>query len=245
MTGDEIREAAARIRWFHTIDLGHGVITPGVDDTPRKLATIGLPPDLSGKSVLDIGAWDGFFSFEAERRGAARVVALDSYCWNGAGWGTKAGFELARRARNSKVEDINLEVLDITPERAGMFDIVFFLGVLYHLRHPLLALERVRSVTRERLILETEVDLLGLREPAMAFYPAGELNRDTTNWWAPNPAALSGMLRAAGFGRIEIVRPPRGLPRRCAKALKQMVREHKAFGREIWRDRMVVHAFPE
>ena len=67
------------INWFHTIDLGNGVVTPGDDNSPVKLKRLAFPPDLSGKTFLDIGAWDGFFSFEAERRGAARVLATDSY----------------------------------------------------------------------------------------------------------------------------------------------------------------------
>ncbi len=135
--------------------------------------------------MLDIGAWDGFFSFEAERRGAARVVAADYYSWHGGGWGSKAGFELARTALGSKVEDVDIDVMDLSPERVGVFDVVFFLGVLYHLRHPLLALERIASVTRKMLMLETVVDMVGIDRPAAAFYAGRELNNDPTNWWAP------------------------------------------------------------
>jgi tRNA (mo5U34)-methyltransferase len=106
-----------------------------------------MPADLSGKAVLDIGAWDGFFSFEAERRGASRVLATDSFCWDGGGWGSKAGFELARHALKSHVEDKWIVVEDLSPETVGVFDVVFFLDVLYHMRHTLLVLERVASVT--------------------------------------------------------------------------------------------------
>ena len=80
-TTSELRAQADRFRWFHRIDLGHGVVTRGEDETQRKLATIRMPARLDGLSVLDIGAWDGFFSFEAERRGASRVVAIDPECW--------------------------------------------------------------------------------------------------------------------------------------------------------------------
>ena len=135
MTKDELQQRVSALRWYHTIDLGHGVVTPGVDD---------------------IGAWDGFFSFEAERRGAARVVASDFYAWHGEGWGSgqgKAGFELARRALGSRVEDVDVDVMDLSPDRVGLFDIVLFLGVLYHLPNPLLALERVAAVTRSLLVL--------------------------------------------------------------------------------------------
>ena len=111
----EIREQAARIRWFHSIDLGHGIVTPGLDRSSEKLARLQLPATLEGRTVLDIGAWDGFFSFEAERRGARRVLAVDSYCWSGKGWGTQDGFNFARKVLGSRVEDREIEVEDLSP----------------------------------------------------------------------------------------------------------------------------------
>jgi tRNA (mo5U34)-methyltransferase len=243
MNADQLKQEAAQISWFHTMDLGQGVVTPGVDDTPRKLGLIAMPEDLSGKSVLDIGAWDGFFSFEAERRGAQRVVALDSYCWSGEGWGSKAGFELARKALDSRVEDVFLDVMDISPDTAGTFDLVLCLGVLYHLKYPLAALEKVAGVTRDHLILETEVDLIPLRTPAMAFYPEDELNCDSTNWWAPNPAALAAMLKTAGFRKVTTVCSPRSPLYRCARAMLQFVKKDHALLRTYRRDRMIVHAW--
>src|SRR3989337_692101 len=129
MNGDELRASAEALRWFHTIDLGRGVVTKGVDDSPQRLVAIQLPQNLSGRSVLDIGAWDGFYSFEAERRQASRVVASDYYAWHGVGWGTgqgKAGFQLARRALQSRVEDVDIDVMDLSPERIGTFDVVLF-----------------------------------------------------------------------------------------------------------------------
>ena len=210
MTRDELQQQVAGVRWFHRIDLGKGVVTPGLDDTAAKLKRVQLPADLSGQSVLDIGAWDGFFSFESERRGANRVLAVDSYCWNGEGWGSKAGFELARRALNSKVQDLEMDVLDLAPEKIGTFDVVLFFGVLYHMRHPLLALEKVSSVTKFHLILETKVDLLSTSAPALAIYVGDELNGDPTNWWAPNISGLCDLLRAVGFGKFEIVANPGG-----------------------------------
>ena len=92
----DLAARAEAIRWYHTIDLGGGVVTKGIDDSALRLARLDLPQSLAGLTVLDIGAWDGFFSFEAERRGAARVVAADYFSWHGDGWGSKAGFELAR-----------------------------------------------------------------------------------------------------------------------------------------------------
>jgi tRNA (mo5U34)-methyltransferase len=200
-----VRAQVEQIRWWHPIDLGGGLVTPGIDVTPARLAEIQMPESLSGLSVLDIGAWDGFFSFEAERRGARRVLATDSFCWDGGGWGTKKGFELARRALNSRVEDKWIEVLDLSPDTVGVFDVVLFLGVLYHMKHPLLALERVASVTAGHLIMQTQVDMLAVNRPAMAFYPGNELSGDPTNWFAPNPPALKAMLETVGFRTIKIL----------------------------------------
>jgi tRNA (mo5U34)-methyltransferase len=236
---EELLQQVVAIRWFHRINLGHGVLTPGIDDTPAKLARLRLPESFTGRSVLDIGAWDGFFSFEAEKRGASRVMAVDSFSWGGGGWGSKAGFELARRALNSKVEDREMDVLDLSPERVGTFDVVFFLGVLYHMEHPLLALEKVASVTKSLLVLETRVDLLLWRTPAMAFYVEDELNGDPTNWWAPNLAGLRDMLRAVGFKRVQVVSQPRPLHRRLWRAL----RHGKFSWRELQRGRVAVHAW--
>ena len=204
ITRDEIQAEAAKISWFHSIDLGQGIVTRGYDDSPNKLKALGIPENLTGKTVLDIGAWDGFFSFEAERRGAKRVLATDSFCWGGGGWGTKRGFDLARRALNSRVEDREIDVLDLSPDKIGTFDLVFFLGVLYHMRHPLLSLEKVASVTAAggMVIVETHVDMLDVKRPALAFYPESELNNDSTNWFGPNPAAVEGMLKCVGFTKV-------------------------------------------
>jgi tRNA (mo5U34)-methyltransferase len=202
---ETLRAEVEKIRWWHPIDLGGGLITPGIDVTTARLAEIRMPENLAGLSVLDIGAWDGFFSFEAERRGARRVLATDSFCWDGGGWGTKQGFELARRALGSRVEDKWIEVLDLSPDTVGTFDVVLFLGILYHMKHPLLALERVASVTKGQLIMQTQVDMLAVDRPAMAFYPGNELGGDPTNWCGPNPAALEAMLETVGFRNIEIL----------------------------------------
>ena len=225
MTADsrgDVRAEAAHVNWFHSIELEPGFVTPGGADTTAQLERLHLPRSLAGKSVLDVGAWDGFFSFEAERRGAARVVAADSFAWQARGERTgKAGFELARRALGSRVEDVEVDVLDVSPETVGgTFDVVLFLGVLYHMRHPLLALQRMRSVTGELLIVETHVDLLGLRRPAMAFYPGFELDGDWSNWWGPNPAAVIAMLEQAGFSSAVQVHPRTSLPGRAARALR-------------------------
>src|SRR3954447_2635329 len=221
MASADLRAEAARVNWFHSIELEPGFVTPGRADTREQDARLHLR-ELGGKTVLDVGAWDGFFSFEAERLGAARVVALDTFSWQARGAGTgKAGFELARQALGSSVEDVEGEVLDISPETVGgTFDVVVFLGVLYHLKHPFLALERLRSVCNELLVLETHVDLIGTRRAAAAFYPGTELEDDWTNWWGPNPAAVSGMLEQAGFSDATRVHPRSWLPGRAARAMR-------------------------
>ena len=206
MDQTELLKAVNAIRWAHRIDLGGGIITPGDWNTPEILLRLQLPQDLSGQTVLDIACWDGFYSFAAEQRGAERVLATDSFIWQG---GQKEGFLLAQLVLQSKVEEGEIDVLDLSPERVGVFDVVLFLGVLYHMKHPMLALERAASVTKRLLIVETVVDLR-LPGKALAFYPGSELGRDETNWFGPTPAAVEGMLRAVGFSRVERVWPSAG-----------------------------------
>lgn len=245
MDTDDLRQRVNALRWYHTIDLGRGLVTRGVDDTPERLTRVQLPESLAGRSVLDIGAWDGFFSFEAERRGASRVVAADYYAWHGVGWGTgqgKAGFQLAREALASRVEDVDLDVMDLSPDRVGAFDVVLFLGVLYHLANPLLALERVASVTKDLLILETAVDMLGFSRPAVAFYPERELNGDPTNWWGPNPAAVRGMLHTVGFEPVQVMTRTPSTVFRAARAVSHRLRGKNTFRSAFRQDRAVFHA---
>lgn len=199
-------EDVSKLFWYQQIDLGNGIITPGLAPSPIQLQALRLPEKLDGLTVLDVGAWDGFFSFEAERRGAKRVLATDGFVWAGQfPPANKAGFELAKRALGSKVESMVIDVMDLSPERVGTFDIVFFFDVLYHLRHPLYALERLFSVTKKLLLLRTFVDMLSVSRPAMAFYPTNELEGDASNWWGPNPAAVVAMLKDVGFKSTEVV----------------------------------------
>lgn len=234
------------IKWHHRITLPSGITTPGADDSSRKLGRLGLPDRLDGKSVLDIGAWDGYFSFECERRGARRVVAYDDFVWEKTddGFTGRRGFDLARAAFASRVEPVVGGIYDLAPEKVGgQFDVVLFLGVLYHLRHPMLALERVRQVLAPGglLIVETQAAHLGERRPSLAFYPGDELSGDPTNWFAPNEAALLGLLRTTGFRDAAIVWRPT-FPRRVARAVKLAVSARTPLLRTIGEGRLYAHA---
>ena len=206
MTTEEIQARVASVQtWFHTIPLAPGIVTPGIDDSPTKAEHLVLPDDLSGKRVLDIGCADGYFTFLAEERGA-EVLSIDIV--------RQAGYSVAHEVLGSKAEWRHLSVYDLRPETVGMFDVVLCLGVLYHLRHPLLGLDRLRHICTDQLVLETQVcdaffvdgtgaptalDPSVRDRPLAQFYPGSELNGDATNWWAPNNAGLVAMVESAGF----------------------------------------------
>jgi tRNA (mo5U34)-methyltransferase len=196
--------------WFHQIEVAPGIVTPGIDNTPRKAEFLQLPESFAGKTVLDVGAYDGYFSFLAEQRGAARVVAYDHVLPD------RSGFALARAVLGSRVEHQVGSVYDLTPERVGQFDVVLFLGVIYHLRHPLLALERLHAVCKEVMYVESQVAVDGLitggsagrssgmrhvlrRATIAELLPGSDLNHDPTNWWAPSIRCLEQWLRTHGF----------------------------------------------
>jgi tRNA (mo5U34)-methyltransferase len=187
--------------WWHSIELGDGRVTPGVRSVTelRQLyASFGLPSDLHGKRVLDIGCWDGFFSYEAERRGA-EVVAID--------YVNRPNFFAAREALGARVVFHEMSVYEMSRDRLGVFDIVLMLGVLYHLQHPLLALQKVCEVTRDLAIIESHVidGFVSAPFPIMRYYEADELGQADDNWWGPNVDCLGRMLRTVGYRRSEIV----------------------------------------
>ena len=236
-----LRRRVEQIKWYHSMPLPFGIVTPGKEASTTRWPRLGLPEHLDGKSVLDIGAWDGFFSFEAERRGAGRVLATDHFSWSGEGWGTKHGFDLAREALGSRVEEKDVDVLDLSPESVGLFDVVFFLNVLYHLPNPKLGLERVASVTRDLLVLETFVDLLDVPLPAMTYFPGGKMWGFDTTWWAPNLLALEAMLVDAGFRSVE-VKTRVSTHSRAAWAMWGEAKHQIPFERGMQQDWVVVHA---
>jgi len=202
---DEITDRCNVSGWFHSLDLGNGLFAPGhvTREALRcQLEYLHFPDDLTGKSFLDLGSWDGFYAFEAEQRGAARVLATDWFCWHGAGWGNKRGFLLAREILGSKVEDMDIDIMDVCPERIGLFDVVFFSGMLYHMRDPIKAIQNAVSVCKRYLILETAVGMEQLEEPVMLYLPRVPGN-DQSNYWRPNPPLVKLWLQELGFKTIE------------------------------------------
>jgi hypothetical protein len=107
-----------------------------------------------------------------ERNG---VLATDYYCWTGPGWGKKAAFDLAKQALAPEIEEKISDLFDLTPANVGTFDVVLLLGVLYHLKHPLLGLERVASLASAMMVVETVTALDSMYQPTMVFYPGAEL----------------------------------------------------------------------
>ncbi|MDP9415548.1 MAG: TIGR04290 family methyltransferase [Pseudomonadota bacterium] len=203
--------------WFHNMNLGGMWTAPDhfLGDYPNvkfKRFAPHLPEDLSGKSVLDIGCNAGFYSIEMKRRGADRVVGIDSderYL---------AQAQLASETLGYRnLEFRNLSVYDVGA-LGEKFDVVIFMGVLYHLRHPLLALDLIHEhVARDILIFQSmqrgSDQVMDLQEDypfeeREIFYETGypklhfierEYARDWTNWWVPNRACAEAMLRASGF----------------------------------------------
>lgn len=191
--------------WWHSFELPDGRVIEGsckLDGLKNRIAQFPIPHDLRGKRVLDIGAWDGWFSFEMERRGA-EVLAID--VWD------NPRFHQIHEILHSRVDYRQMNVYELDPRRVGRFDIVLFMGVLYHLKHPLLGLERVCSVTDGM----AAVDSFVLREehrpgaqvesrPVMEFYETCEFGGQTDNWVGPSLPCLLAFCRTAGFARAEV-----------------------------------------
>jgi tRNA (mo5U34)-methyltransferase len=197
-----------KLVWFHSIDLGNGNVTPGIktlEQMREEESFVFDALDVRDATVIDIGAWNGAFTFAASRRGARRVLAADSFVWAHPGFRGKEGFDFANAAlRLPNIETKTIEVADISPETVGQFDVCLFLGVLYHLPSPLEGLERAASVARECLVVETQTDLNDLEEPALRYFPAATLANDDTNYFGPNVPFLIEALRELGFSQFDV-----------------------------------------
>lgn len=201
----EWRSQLLRGGWWHSFELPDGTLIRGVSELASqkmRIAQFPIPQDLTGKRVLDIGAWDGWFSFEMERRGA-EVLAIDRF--------ENPRFHEIRSLLGSRVEYRQLDVYDVSPRTVGYFDIVLFMGVLYHLKHPLLGLERVCSVTKEMaavesFILTQEHGLAPAQEAdnLARFFEDDDFGGQVDNWFAPTAACLLALCRTAGFARVDL-----------------------------------------
>lgn len=216
---ERIAEEMARYQWYHTIDLGNGVITPGQYDHRTVLQHYGLPERLDGKTVLDVGPGHGFFAFEFEERGAKRIVTAELPAWSDhdAGAALKSRFSAAHDqesesyihgalgfavgARGSRVEMRYRSVYELTPEDPGTFDLTFCGSLLIHLTDPLRALAAIRQVTREMAIVATVIDRQEDDSPRALFH--GTV--DGQAFWAPNMRCLESWLLCAGFARVNQV----------------------------------------
>jgi tRNA (mo5U34)-methyltransferase len=225
MTPEQIRDRVETLGpWFHNLNLDGVQTAPNhfLNDFPqvkwRRFAHA-LPADLSGRTVLDIGCNAGFYSIEMKRRGADRVVAIDfdqRYLDQA---------KLAAEVTGSDIEFHQMSVYDVADLREK-FDVVLFMGVLYHLRHPLLALDLIHDhVAKDLLVFQSMQRGDESVYPVAADYDFFEQDhfeepgypkmhfiehqyaRDWTNWWAPNAACSAAMLRSAGF---EILDQPEG-----------------------------------
>jgi tRNA (mo5U34)-methyltransferase len=224
----QLHDEVAGREWYHTLELAPGVVTPGWFDLRPALEHVPLPASLAGLRCLDIGTFDGFWAFTMERRGAAEVVAVDltdpeRWDWPpasdpdmlatlGARKRKGAGFDLAHRALGSRVQFLERSVYDLDPGELGTFDFVYLGSLLLHLRDPVRALERVRSVCSGRLLLVDTID--ASLTAAFPRRPVARLDADGRPWWwQANAAGLARMATAAGFavaGRPRLVRFVRG-----------------------------------
>jgi tRNA (mo5U34)-methyltransferase len=214
---EQIRERVRELGdWFHNLDLAGVQTAPNhfLGDYPRvkwQQFAHAIPPDLSGRTVLDIGCNAGFYSIEMKRRGAARVLGIDSdprYL---------AQAEFASQIAGVEIEFRQMSVYQL-PALATRFDLVLFMGVLYHLRYPLLALDILHEhAVGDRLVFQSmlrgsaaspnfrrdypfeAVD--HFEDPAYPrlFFVEHEYAGDPTNWWIPNRTCAEAMLRSAGF----------------------------------------------
>jgi tRNA (mo5U34)-methyltransferase len=221
LSSEAIRERIAELGdWFHNIDLGGHATAPHhfLGDYPAvkwRAFAHAIPQDLRGRTVLDVGCNGGFYSIEMKRRGADRVVGID---WDER-YLNQARF--AADVSGVQIDFRRLSVYDVASLRER-FDIVLFMGVIYHLRHPLLALDLLHEhVTRDLLVFQSMLRGSDDVQPLAEDYPFWETSLfdrpdyprlhfvernysgDQTNWWIPNRAAAEAMLRSAGYQVIE------------------------------------------
>ena len=213
--GFNLEEFFDGVYLFQNWEIFPGISTEGPKPVTAHLDRLQFPARIDGLRVLDIAPWNGFFSFECVRRGAASVTSF------GPDDPDKTGFNAVRELLQveDKVKYIQASVYDLTPDVHGTFDIVLFLGLIYHLRHPLLALDRVWEVSEQRMftdspIIDTIVFDRTISEEQrkeileagtitnqlpMAYFTKGSETGDPYNWFMPNGKAFRAWVESAGF----------------------------------------------
>lgn len=205
------------IQWYHSIDLGHGVVTPGFFDHRPRLDHYHLPESLEGKRVLDVATFDGFWALEFEKRGASEVVAVDlarvgqidlapsvraSMTEDELKAPLGNGFRAVRQILGSNVKREEISVYDLSPERIGRFDFVFCSDLLIHLQNPVRALQAIHSVC------DGSAQFVELCDMSMQRHgPYNLLNymgaKSDHIWWNFGEGTLMEMIRDAGFAQVE------------------------------------------
>jgi len=227
LPADEAQALASRtdFAWHQRFEIAPGVFTPGVNDVEFLLDTARVPKRLDGATVLDIGTTNGGAAFECERRGASRVVAVDIADDN---W---FGFASIKEILGSRAEHIQANIYELPALLTEIFDVVFFWGVLYHLRHPLLALDNVRRLAREHVSIESAVadHELGPESRGRSlirFYRRDELGGDSSNWFAPTAVALADWCRSSGLEPAHVESWPSHAPTRAMVVAKPVEPEY-------------------
>jgi tRNA (mo5U34)-methyltransferase len=222
MTRDDILAAVElghrKQAWYQTIDLGDGILTPGTFDHREYLPQYGLPDDLSGKRVLDVGTANGFFAFEMEKRGAREVVALDTL--------PPLTFEFCRDVRRSKARYVRASIFDVTADGlGGPFDLVFCGDLLLHLDDVVGCAKKLRALCNGTVIvasalLEGTDETEPLAHAPLAFgrvnMIGGPAKGDTFDFpvtWIGNRMFYRRLLTYAGFTNVEVVSTHRMRPR--------------------------------
>jgi tRNA (mo5U34)-methyltransferase len=198
--------------WHQRFELVPEVFTPGVNDVSFLVGAAQMPQQLNGESVLDIGTTNGGVAFELERRGAGRVVAVDILDPE------VFGFSAIKELLGSRVEHLKASIYELPEILGEQFDLVVFLGVVYHLRHPLLALDNVRRLTRQFAYIESAVcdaEMPQVSGQAVArFYRRDELGADPTNWFSPTARTLTDWCVSCGLEPFHVASWPEGAPSR-------------------------------
>lgn len=197
---DDLRQRVNACRWVHTIDLGNGIVTPGAWRPSPIIRRAFQDIDFRGRKVLDIGCWDGLWSFEAERRGAAEVYATDDLSQRHSH--DMPTFLVAQGALGSQARYFpHVGVDDVEDLGVNDFDIVLFCGVYYHLREPLAALARLRRVLKPGGLIVVEGTVIHGESAPVAefFYRQRVLEKDLSNWWVPSIPCLREWVESSFF----------------------------------------------